>query len=1401
MVEPPAAYLRSSKVLYELEPGEITIGRGAQNDIVLTESKSISNKHARLIVRPGSKKRAKLIDVGSTNGTFVNQTLLKNTTAELNSGDIIRFGFDAVQYRFDFHEVTDTRGITGQGETPEHGHGKSPSKQYADLHTTNATYRSDAASGAGSLGVHSQRIQSPTHAERQKRESDGPYSQNNASGGPIGHNDSAETILESEDRAAGISTRERTARHSASGEPPKLKRDPAHPGQNGSAMNDILYGGGYGQNDDRFSSSARSATEWHATGTSSPLTATNVRTSGESYPEQATSHPPSHRSPDLQRSADKSARETLAQSLRESHHKAYKDTRSPQRATTGTTSAAQSTTYGAVRHSANARANSTRNHMADTSAERGRSKSQETFPDRSSQRGAHTRANSSPPGCADLSKRREERKRAQEQLRAMVRRDRASQRKARLRAASAASRSAMEAASNTMKELYESVERGGNNNIPPISVVYPAGPNPYASGDQQHNVEPHDTAQPIHTPVQTRPVDAANLNMTKDSLQSEFNDKGSQRQVHSLDGPRKSDTYEQMQKAISHSQVNDTGSQGQAHFVDNQRQSVSFEQRPNIETDRNQGCDEVATEAERDRVQSQAVPVSEEVATSYPHIQWDDVGREQRGGREESNQATPEEEVGRAAASSLHGHAVGGNPHRDTTKENRLRESRESETWKQGIADKNGKRNSSRGVPTASKASERKLEQRDRSNSSPSRESSGESEAARSASPVRRSHSWSGRKGRVGTTGGDGIVIQSFNGNLILGEDARKRLSETSQPTAPTQTSVSTMTDHVSRHSQQTPPTETSALPQRMNRDIQQTVASGTPVQQVSEASPINIYSTGQTSRARHTNVSEVITQVTQRTLPSNHVATTAATHVPESGSTTDVGPYQQPEVNGRLKDENERMKVALASSESRISKLEEDRDALQEKLDSKTAELKNSLERERSHGQDVTELMQKISSLRSVGIATSQKAGFLLLDSVCRKSISRKATRMFYRWRLAVSQGHLQKLREEIRTLRADVAQKEEERQQELRHDRELADQYVLPESPRTPEVSSKQCEADVPSREDSGEENALYDSRGSEEPARPSNRDAQLEKLIELLSKFFADESPRDSVEELSSAISSTKSSHKSEKRKAAPTVDKIAEHLYKAQELANSAESDNEQTSSASSSSDSESASKPRQKANVSRKAQKKKKSERTRRRRNRRERRSSSTSSDGDASKLSAPAEGVSNENQRNAKHDGNTAVDNNATMDPTVAEHTPNQPPSAPTDSYGLALGRELQRQFEHKQQAMMFASPNAPPAYSTMAPPPNVRGMYSTLPPINSSGAPSAPPQYPSKQPYYPHPGNPYGPTIRGPAYYGPSQPPPQPPYQQQHGAGIGPYNQSYHRPVWPPPPQGTAPQYAGYKW
>lgn len=73
--------------VFELPPGELTLGRAVDNMIVLDDP-SLSRKHAR--VRRASVGRIEVEDLGSSNGTYVNGRKVGRATA--GPGDVVRFG-------------------------------------------------------------------------------------------------------------------------------------------------------------------------------------------------------------------------------------------------------------------------------------------------------------------------------------------------------------------------------------------------------------------------------------------------------------------------------------------------------------------------------------------------------------------------------------------------------------------------------------------------------------------------------------------------------------------------------------------------------------------------------------------------------------------------------------------------------------------------------------------------------------------------------------------------------------------------------------------------------------------------------------------------------------------------------------------------------------------------------------------------------------------------------------------------------------------------------------------------------------------------------------------------------------------------------------------------------------
>ncbi|MSP60498.1 MAG: FHA domain-containing protein [Myxococcales bacterium] len=73
--------------IYEIPPGDLTVGRAVDNDVVLDDP-SLSRKHCRL--RRAGAGRIELEDLGSSNGTFVNGRKVGKGAA--GPGDTVRFG-------------------------------------------------------------------------------------------------------------------------------------------------------------------------------------------------------------------------------------------------------------------------------------------------------------------------------------------------------------------------------------------------------------------------------------------------------------------------------------------------------------------------------------------------------------------------------------------------------------------------------------------------------------------------------------------------------------------------------------------------------------------------------------------------------------------------------------------------------------------------------------------------------------------------------------------------------------------------------------------------------------------------------------------------------------------------------------------------------------------------------------------------------------------------------------------------------------------------------------------------------------------------------------------------------------------------------------------------------------
>ena len=74
------------KRTYDLDEDKVTIGRVADNNLQI-DNASVSSHHAEIQIRNGVYF---LIDLGSTNGTYLNHEPITETP--LNEGDSIRFG-------------------------------------------------------------------------------------------------------------------------------------------------------------------------------------------------------------------------------------------------------------------------------------------------------------------------------------------------------------------------------------------------------------------------------------------------------------------------------------------------------------------------------------------------------------------------------------------------------------------------------------------------------------------------------------------------------------------------------------------------------------------------------------------------------------------------------------------------------------------------------------------------------------------------------------------------------------------------------------------------------------------------------------------------------------------------------------------------------------------------------------------------------------------------------------------------------------------------------------------------------------------------------------------------------------------------------------------------------------
>ena len=79
---------------YELDATQLTVGRGANNDLALENDEFASARHARIEPR---RDGVYVEDIGSTNGTFVNGIRLARER-RLAPGDVVRVGETDLRY-------------------------------------------------------------------------------------------------------------------------------------------------------------------------------------------------------------------------------------------------------------------------------------------------------------------------------------------------------------------------------------------------------------------------------------------------------------------------------------------------------------------------------------------------------------------------------------------------------------------------------------------------------------------------------------------------------------------------------------------------------------------------------------------------------------------------------------------------------------------------------------------------------------------------------------------------------------------------------------------------------------------------------------------------------------------------------------------------------------------------------------------------------------------------------------------------------------------------------------------------------------------------------------------------------------------------------------------------------
>jgi len=107
--------------VYRLMLEKTTVGRGDQNTLVIRDD-SVSSKHCVVLL---NGPEVIVRDLGSRNGTFVNDARLRNQQSQLKSGQTVRFG--SVEARLEIEPEAEAR--EGTEITAVYAHGRAMREQ------------------------------------------------------------------------------------------------------------------------------------------------------------------------------------------------------------------------------------------------------------------------------------------------------------------------------------------------------------------------------------------------------------------------------------------------------------------------------------------------------------------------------------------------------------------------------------------------------------------------------------------------------------------------------------------------------------------------------------------------------------------------------------------------------------------------------------------------------------------------------------------------------------------------------------------------------------------------------------------------------------------------------------------------------------------------------------------------------------------------------------------------------------------------------------------------------------------------------------------------------------------------------------------------------------------------